>query len=597
MNTLGQKFLFLLKETNNNDINLLETGMFSIKKITSNNFLDSINEFINSEFDHLIFLNPSRWINHFEMIESFILAGSKFIETSDHYAMCQPSIVYGKMLNESTMEMPNNKPYTHINSIDDAFLLIKGNIIRNFSLEHYIQGEEIDWYRYFSDLNQYGYQCSRLSNYFLETVPSKNHTNEFDAPIDSIDLINSSLLKKTFDVGIDFSYLDPIYNGTSEYATSLLPGLIDELKQKKYSFHIIASKQIQDMFHLEAFKEFIVDTEDESYFYKLLFIPQQIYSGKAMLRINRICFKYIFTMLDAISLRCRYIGGIAETDVASSIAYKYADSIIGLSISSAIDIEMYFAERMINRNVKPILLTKENINFSSSERVIREGYILMIGNSFKHKAIEKALLELIDTNYKIVVIGFQTKNIELVNRFSFYKSGELSEEFIQNLYTYTDLIIYPSLYEGFGLPVVAAIQMGKKILVYNSMINQELKKEFDKNNSIFFFSKFSELSKLIKQSLEEDNATMNALKEINRNWFTVGYETASLISQCLEAPINFNRINERIYECVTLKVLQRGETILALRKTIHILSNSFALKIGLFITSPLRMFKSLFNKE
>ena len=366
--------------------------------------------------------------------------------------------------------------------------------------------QKINWDEYHKDINSYGFESYRLCNCYIEVEPyDKSEIIKHESQ-DSIDLLNKSYLKKNFDIGIEFSYLAPIYNGTSEYATNILGSLVEIFQKNKISFQIIADLPIIKKFELEKYSHFLIDSKKcEENFYKLLFIPQQVYSVLALEKINRICFQYVFTMLDVIALRCRYLGEPRGLDIASSIAYKYCASVLGLSKSSSDDIEAFFSERLIFKPVIPILLTKSmdlrNKDNLSNKFSSEKEFVLLMGNAFKHKAIEKTLDALYDSDIKVIVVGIESGIDKFKKRFKFYPSGQLSNQMIESLYQNSSLILYPSLYEGFGLPVVAVLQIGKRILVYDSLINRELKLEFDRSGLISFFDSFSDLTLIIKKIL------------------------------------------------------------------------------------------------
>lgn len=563
----------------------------------------SLQESLVSDYDYILFLVPSRWKKEEIHLELKINNCIQFLEDNEHYAICQPSILYGEILEFNYLINSQTKPHTNLDLIDDAFLVLKGKIAQNFSLIEFIDGTKVKWNQYIGEINFFGFQCSRLCSDFLEVEYDVSFESNKDKPRDFIDILNLSFTKKNVDIGIDLSYLDPIYNGTSEYALNLLPGMIEIFTIKQISLKIIASNRIITKFELEKYADYLLPPEEsQNYFFHLLFIPQQIYSDIALERINRSCFKFVFTLLDVIALRCNYIGSAYSLDIPCSLAYKYSENIIGLTKSSAKDIEMFFKERMIDRNVTPILLTKEAINDGLNVKdkklnFIGKNYILLIGNSFKHKAIEKVLEYLNESPYNVVVIGYMPTAKVYDSRIKFFKSGQESNQLIDDLYMNCELILYPSLYEGFGLPVVAAIQMGKKILVFDSNVNRELKKFFDLRNCVYFFDKFSSLSKRIEEVLK---LPLSADTERNlhgfRSWKNVSEETSDILIHALAMPIDFNKINARIYEIVTLKIVERGNQIVAMDKTISTLLNSSTLKIGLFLTWPFRKIKSFLKR-
>lgn len=589
--------IFLNLETTNTKFGI----EYFIKEI---NGLSNFNESLVTEIDYILFLDSVRLRNKETNLELVVRNCIQFLEVNEHYAISQPTILYGEVSELNYIFDSNIKSHTNLNNVDDAFLVIKGKVALNFSLKQFIVGDKVNWRKYIEEINYYGFQCCRLLSDFIEVAYNENIEFIKDKPRDCFDIINLGFIKKNADIGFELSYLDPIYNGTSEYALNILPTMIETFSGKKISFKIIASNNIIAKFELEKYGDYLISPEEsQNYFFHLLFIPQQIYSDIALEKINRSCFKFVFTLLDVIALRCNYISRGYSLDIPCSLAYKYSEQIIGLTESSAKDIEIFFKERMIDRTVTPILLTKEEVIDDKSldtkeEKInfIGKNYILLIGNAFKHKAIEKALEFLNKSEYNVVVIGYLPEKKKYNDRIKFFESGNESNELINNLYLNSKLIFYPSLYEGFGLPVVAAIQMRKKILVFDSDVNRELKKTFDRNDCVYFFNNFSKISNRIQEVLESPQI-LNSNRNFSefRSWKNVSAETSELLLKVFASPINLNKINARIYEVITLKIVERGIQITAMDKTISTLLNSSTLKIGLFITWPIRKIKSFFK--
>lgn len=589
--------IFLNLETTNTKFGI----EYFIKEI---NGLSNFNESLVTEIDYILFLDSVRLRNKETNLELVVRNCIQFLEVNEHYAISQPTILYGEVSELNYIFDSNIKSHTNLNNVDDAFLVIKGKVVQNFSLKEFIVGDKVNWRKYIEEINYYGFQCCRLLSDFIEVAYNENIEFIKDKPRDCFDIINLGFIKKNADIGFELSYLDPIYNGTSEYALNILPTMIETFSGKKISFKIIASNNIIAKFALEKYGDYLISPEEsQNYFFHLLFIPQQIYSDIALEKINRSCFKFVFTLLDVIALRCNYISRGYSLDIPCSLAYKYSEQIIGLTESSAKDIENFFKERMIDRAVTPILLTKEEVIDDKSldtkeEKInfIGKNYILLIGNAFKHKAIEKALEFLNKSEYNVVVIGYLPEKKKYNDRIKFFESGNESNELINNLYLNSKLIFYPSLYEGFGLPVVAAIQMRKKILVFDSDVNRELKKTFDRNDCVYFFNNFSKISNRIQEVLESPQI-LNSNRNFSefRSWKNVSAETSELLLKVFASPINLNKINARIYEVITLKIVERGIQITAMDKTISTLLNSSTLKIGLFITWPIRKIKSFFK--
>lgn len=528
---------------------LLEQSRLVITQLQVDNIELAQVEFLKSKYDFLVTVNLDRWLNKSLEIDTYLIRCVEFLTDNEHYAICQPSILYGKISEEHKNFSAQTRKFSHISFIDDVFLVFKGSVVRNFKFNSFIQNNKIDWHVYNAEINMYGFESCRLYSCYLEAILEEGIRLN-PVPNDFVDLLNQSYLRKNYNIGIELSFLEPIYNGTSEYAISLLTEMVEILSQRNISFQIIADVRVIEKFHLEKFADHTIESSRmEENFYKLLFVPQQIFSLSSLEKVNRNCFQYVFTMLDVIALRCRYLGPPLIFDSVGSLSYKYSDNVLGLSKNASLDIESFFTERMIYKKVTPVLLTKEILQdeIKDDPQFLEKDYILLIGNGFKHKAIEKTLTELFETNLNIIVIGNEHLSEKFKDRFKFYTSGMISNETMDLLYQNSSLILYPSFYEGFGLPVIASLQLGKRVLVYDTPVNRELKKEFDKNDLIYFFETFSDLGIIIQNIIA--NSTYDKSKlQIDRTWKDVSKETTTILLSTLKQPLDFDKVNQRVYD-------------------------------------------------
>lgn len=162
---------------------------------------------------------------------------------------------------------------------------------------------------------------------------------------------------------------------------------------------------------------------------------------------------------------------------------KKADIILTDSIYSKNDLVKYLG---VNENkIKVIYLgVDENIKRTSDEEIINtkkklnieNKYILGIGgNEFRKNgvALVKAFNEAKSQGYlkdhKLVIIG---KNVngakEISENNDIILTGRVSENELLALYSGADVFVYPSLYEGFGLPPLEAMACGTAVITSNT---------------------------------------------------------------------------------------------------------------------------------
>jgi len=150
-----------------------------------------------------------------------------------------------------------------------------------------------------------------------------------------------------------------------------------------------------------------------------------------------------------------------------------------------------------------------SISIFEKLKITKEKYFLYVGNFRRQKNIS-FLIEaytLSNTPYQLVMVGdsnmIQNKNQNIIF------TGVLEDHEIQNLYKNCLAFVMPSLYEGFGLPILEATSAGARVL----SSNQGALVEFD-DLRINYFSPFK-LIELISLMKNIDYIAKPTQSEIN----------------------------------------------------------------------------------
>lgn len=148
-----------------------------------------------------------------------------------------------------------------------------------------------------------------------------------------------------------------------------------------------------------------------------------------------------------------------------------------------------------------------------------ENYILFVGNIKPHKnliTLLKAynkLSEKIKTKFKLVILGkkegFITPDLKIFRfiednnllKHTFF-TGYIEDDEVPGVYQRAKLFVFPSLYEGFGLPILEAMVSKVPVLSSNLASLPEVGGDsvlyFDPNNP-------DKLAKIIEESIEDEN--------------------------------------------------------------------------------------------
>ncbi|SER56175.1 glycosyltransferase family 4 protein [Pedobacter rhizosphaerae] len=207
----------------------------------------------------------------------------------------------------------------------------------------------------------------------------------------------------------------------------------------------------------------------------------QLYHGlshEIPFAIQHTTIKSVVTIHDLIFLRFpRYYKLIDRKfyHIKSKAACKNADKIIAISEKTKQDIISYFGTdpdkiEVIYQSCDDSFKTAfeaERLSKIRHRYKLPEQYILNVGTIEERKNLKLLVTALknVPTDYKLVVIGKPTpyyktveKEIEQLNlkdRIIFLKNIPFAD--LPGIYQMAKLFVYPSFYEGFGIPVIEAL--------------------------------------------------------------------------------------------------------------------------------------------
>jgi GT2 family glycosyltransferase/glycosyltransferase involved in cell wall biosynthesis len=345
----------------------------------------------------------------------------------------------------------------------------------------------------------------------------------------------------------------PHFDGTTIYGLKLLEAF-NELFHDTYEITVLAHKSAIDFHKLESLYSRLIEPHQLKSKYSIVFSPSQMFNWEHLKIHLQYGLKSIFTLQDIIVLRCPQL--ISEKQPLKRIfqyALKYADGIITISNFVKRDVIAYFNNENIDKvesktttiyhGINP---KSENIERSNIEHVSPfEKYVLVIGNQFTHKSMNLTyeVLHKAKTQINYVFLGLKP-TFQYSSNFQFIASGNLSSEYIFQLYAQSDAIVFPSQYEGFGLPIIESLSHGKHLFIFKNEINSEVLSSTNLTEylNVTFFEHFNDLSDLIVEKM--DNTKLRQ-PFTYRSWVDVAKETEIFIHKTLALPINKELIEDR----------------------------------------------------
>lgn len=128
----------------------------------------------------------------------------------------------------------------------------------------------------------------------------------------------------------------------------------------------------------------------------------------------------------------------------------------------------------VNKENVKVFYAPQKITKISTSAVDGRPYILLLGgdrwvkNTYRAiKALDKLYTKNLISEYDVKIVGNLNKKIlsRIKNRSYFLELGYVDTEVLEELYCNCDILLYPSLNEGFGLPPLEAMKYGKTCVV------------------------------------------------------------------------------------------------------------------------------------
>lgn len=357
---------------------------------------------------------------------------------------------------------------------------------------------------------------------------------------------------------LDYSNMPPVHCGMTAYQVALARCLYQHHRDR-YDVTVLTNEDGAEYHGIERFCDTIVYSDDDLGKYDLGFyafqptkIPQQII-------VDRHCARMVYTMLDAILLRCYYIDNEVPLSSVESVrlGLENCDGIIAISDFSTRDMLDFFQDDPIIQE-KPLRWMYVATDFGDEEAadadaplpdedaIPFEHFTLIAGNHYSHKVLRETVDALKGADHNFIVVGHTANEFIAPNVYGF-KGGLVSDETLIELYRRCDSFIFPSVYEGFGLPIVNALKCGKTAIVNRNELNLEIEEHLGAlADNMLFFDTFDELPGLVKkaESMQAKQA------EYVDSWEAFTDDFCDFVDELLAQPLDLDHLRRRHY-CYT----------------------------------------------
>lgn len=289
---------------------------------------------------------------------------------------------------------------------------------------------------------------------------------------------------------IDARNLGPTINGT----TKALLGLTDALFRANTGWDITLSSSDEAIRAHDLSRRYpdwtLTDALPQRPF-AVAFRPSQPWDLTELKDLHALAAINIYLMLDTIAWDIVYTAP-PRLDATWTFAAQYADALLFISDFSRQRFAARFAVHPgVEMGVCHLSLDPAEYVDPRVEILTGEPFWFVVGNHYDHKHVAPtlALLARAFPTTKLAVLGSKEARRYLMA----LPSGRADERTVQSLYASASLVIFPSMYEGFGLPVVNALAYGTTVVARDSELMREIASSYVGPGRLILYSTPDEL--------------------------------------------------------------------------------------------------------
>jgi GT2 family glycosyltransferase/glycosyltransferase involved in cell wall biosynthesis len=368
------------------------------------------------------------------------------------------------------------------------------------------------------------------------------------------------------DVALDFSTVATAHNGTSIASEQLLAAA-SELWGDRFRLHVLASKEVYEFHDYARYGAPRSDPHGSEVF-AAIFRCGQPYDWSTVERLFMKGATVGCFMLDTISMDC---AGLSSPSLSRlwSFLLEHLDLLAVTSELTGAQVEKRLPVRpdvLRLRSLHSLDLADYRLpNEAHIAAPAPPGYVFVVGNHFWHKEVAatvNALAEADPQRTVVVLAGpkppappvddgrYAPAGLKPYPNVLRLNAGELSHAEIGAVYRDAAAIVFPSHYEGFGIPLLNALAAKKPVFIRPLPVFEEIVRGIGEDPNIHVFQTTGGLIELMREPLvwRETGAATGPHGDARR--------AAEDIAEALERMIagaRYERIVRRIRGMLTLR--------------------------------------------
>lgn len=246
--------------------------------------------------------------------------------------------------------------------------------------------------------------------------------------------------------------------------------------------------------------------------------------------LGRLAAVNTYWMLDTIAWDVVYCAPPRLDSVWQRVAAE-ADGLFFISTFSRQRFENRFtASPFVALQSCPLSLEASDYQARVSSPGPEEPYWLVVGNQYDHKHIGATvdLLARAFPTQRLIVFG--DRNQPRTDRVTRFDSGAVDNDTMHACYAHAEAVIFPSFYEGFGLPTVQGLAYGRTVVTRASALVEELAAAYRGPGRLVTFDSERALVAILERLSRGESIEPMALATGNAQSWTWDSAAAMLLS-------------------------------------------------------------------
>jgi len=303
------------------------------------------------------------------------------------------------------------------------------------------------------------------------------------------------------DIVFDFSSMGTYHNGTFEAAKSILRAAVEEW-QKYFHIYVMVGEEAQRFHKLDRMKGIFLVPRETAKSFAMAFRFGQPFDYEGLERMSRVGVLNVYMMLDTIAMDCLYLNHL-NLETLWGTVFNFADAVLYNSSF----VQEQFHRRFRLRPGMQELAAYHSLDLKDyldpkAGSPSAGSYILVIGNAFAHKYVGVTIDALTKAfpREKIVALGPKEDDRHNV---TVYPSGHLTDDQMHNLLRGAKVVVFPSHYEGFGIPVVESLAYSKPVLARSIPVMRDLRERLAAKENLILYGSTKDMVARLKEGFPQ----------------------------------------------------------------------------------------------